>query len=367
MNKFPFVLASFPDPKMAKEAIVERLRRHQRIMIARKSGEQPPLKDDGNIDEAAWSKRLAGLALEWDCGKRIERRARAISARHDETHGLSHLKSTDRDGLTALRDGVKLVAIASEHKADELAAALHEEFPWMGPATEAVWHGMRNSVRRSDPGLRLPPMLLDGPPGVGKTAWARHLGELLGTEHAVVDATNENASFGLVGCQRGWSSSAPGRLLNTILSHRIANPVLVIDEVEKAGRASSDKGVPYGLAEALLPLLEPGSARAWSCPYYQVRFDLSYVIWVLTSNDFKMLPEPLLSRCSPIRLRALSQSELVNFARRQGLRKGLSETSVDAITDALQTSTAKTAVSLRTVMRMIDRGTALEGRGCQLH
>jgi len=55
-------------------------------------------------------------------------------------------------------------------------------------------------------------------------------------------------------------------------------------EVEKAGKASSIKGHTFGLAEALLPLLEPMTAKRWNCPYYQVKFDMSWVAWVLTSN-----------------------------------------------------------------------------------
>ena len=62
-----------------------------------------------------------------------------------------------RERLEALRDGVRLAAIPTEHHADELAAALHAEFPWMAPATEAVWQAMRRSVRCGEPGLRLPP------------------------------------------------------------------------------------------------------------------------------------------------------------------------------------------------------------------
>ena len=58
----------------------------------------------------------------------------------------------------------------------------------------------------------------------------------------VYEATVENASFGLVGSQRNWGNSNPGRLLNTILATRVGNPVVVVDEVEKSGRAESNKG-----------------------------------------------------------------------------------------------------------------------------
>lgn len=53
---------------------------------------------------------------------------------------------------------------------------------------------------------------------------------------------------------------------------------------------------------------------AWSCPYYEVKFDLGFVIWILASNDCSLLPEPLLSRCPPVRLRALTQEDLLGFA-----------------------------------------------------
>jgi ATP-dependent Lon protease len=84
-----------------------------------------------------------------------------------------------------------------------------------------------------------------------------------------------------------------------------------------------------------LPLLEPLTARRWSCPYYQVKFDMSWVIWVLTSNDFRQLPAPLLSRCPPVKLRNLSQAELADFLRREGVSRGLSETAIEAIVEVL--------------------------------
>lgn len=367
MNKFPILHTPFQDSKMTKEAIVERLRLHKRSLMARKQGYRPKLKPDGTPDEQSWNTLMTDFPVAWEYSKRIERWARTISQRHEVANGFSHLKAADKERLEPLRGGVRLAAVSSEHHADELAAALHAEFPWMAPANEAVWNSMRNSVRRGDPGLRLPPMLLDGPPGIGKSAWARHLGGLLGTVSTAIEATNENASFGLVGSQRSWSNAAPGRMINTILMHQVGSPVIIVDEVEKAGRAHSTKGVGYGLAEGLLPLLEPVSARAWSCPYFEVKFDLSFIIWILTSNDCSLLPEPLLSRCPPIRLQALTQDDLVGFARRQAKRQGLSDPSTDAIIEALQRIPRSTQISLRTVLRMIERGAALEGGACQLH
>ncbi|WP_458792302.1 AAA family ATPase [Yoonia sp. MH D7] len=226
---------------------------------------------------------------------------------------------------------------------------------------------MRRSVRAGDPGLRMPPILLDGPPGIGKSAWARSLGNLINAPTMTYEATNENASFGLVGNQRSWGSARPGRLINAILTHRIGNPVIVVDELEKAGCATSNKGQTYSLTDALLPLLEPLSAANWSCPYFEVKFDMSFVIWVMTSNDYQRLPEPLLSRCPPIRLRSLSLEELMTFARREGRRQGLDTLSIDVIFETLQRNTQQTRISLRTILRMIELAERQQADGFRLH
>lgn len=277
MQTFRFINAGFPDPTLSRDQITSRLMAHRRSLLAVKKGWERPLKIDGSPDEDGWQELLESIHLTWRDQSKIGRRAEAISQRHAATTGLSHLRKDDAKKLEVLRQGVRLAQVTSEHHADELAAALHLEFPWMAPATETVWHAIRRSVRTGDRGLRMPPMLLDGPPGIGKSAWARALGNLINAPTMVYESTNENASFGLVGSQRSWGNSNPGRLITTILTHRVGNPVVVVDEVEKCGRAESTKGQTYSLTDALLPLLEPLSATKWSCPYFEVTFDMSYV------------------------------------------------------------------------------------------
>lgn len=294
--------------------------------------------------------------------KRVARRAASLAARKEASSGLAHLRREDREQLKALSNGAGLIEVRGEHHADELAAQLHSELPWMAPATAEVWQAMRRSVREGQPGLRLPPLLLDGPPGIGKSHWARRLGQLLGMPVTVVEATGEQASFGVVGSQRGWSGACPGRLIQTVLKSVIANPLIVVDEVEKAGFATSRNGHTFGLAEALLPLLEPMTARRWSCPYYQVKFDMSWVNWVLTSNRLDRLPEPLLSRCTVISLEPLSVQDLIGFAERTGKSRGLSDASIDAIIGALAVVGRATSrkPNLRTVTRMLELANHLE-------
>jgi hypothetical protein len=357
----------FLDPNLSKTMISAKLASFRRGLLAAKKGWERPLNEDGTPDQQKWLDLSDDIRLSLAEQRKIDSRAERLSDRHSASTGLQHLRVDDMKKLEALRHGVRLAQVASEHQADELAAALHAEFPWMGPATEAVWHGMRRSVKAGDPGLRLPPLLLDGPPGIGKSAWARAFGDLIGAPTMVYEAAVENASFGLVGSQRSWGNANPGRLLSTILATRVGNPVIVVDEVEKSGRATSNKGQSYSLTDSMLPFLEPISSSRWSCPYFEVKFDMSFVIWILTSNDCRRLPEPMLSRCLPIRLREVSILELVAFAHREGNRRGLGEISIEAVADALARQGASVRPSLRTVMRMLQRAATLEDVSARLH
>lgn len=142
---------------------------------------------------------------------RLHRRARAFCARQAAATGLGHLSNDMRDRLAVLRHGADVVAVPSEHRADEIAGEMHLEMPWMGPATERAWHAMRASVRDGDTELRLPPLLLVGPPGVGKSHGARSLGRHLGVPTTVIDATGEPALWAVIGLQKGWGAGDPGR------------------------------------------------------------------------------------------------------------------------------------------------------------
>lgn len=88
---------------------------------------------------------------------------------------------------------------------------------------------------------------------------------------------------------------------------------------------------------------------------------MGWVIWVLTSNNYRLLQEPLLSRCPPIRLQQLTARDLAAFVRRDGMKRGLSETAIDAIIEALShPSFAGQRPSLRVALRMMQRAADME-------
>lgn len=347
MNTIPFIMGRLPDPTMAPDRIQKRLKLFYGQLSAKRLGK--PFDEEAND-------------VPWDARNVIKRRAESLHECDVRTSVFAHLRDEQRRRLEQYRDGLKVVPIPSEHRADEIAAALHEAYPWMELATTTIWDALRRSVVRGDPGVRLPPVLLDGGPGVGKSRYGRHLGTLIGLPSMVVEASTEIASFGLVGTQRGWGTAAPGRLVNHLMQSGIANSLVVVDEIEKAGAPRSTKGMSYSLSESLLPLFEPLTSGRWTCPYYEIPFDMSWVVWILTSNNASLLPEPLLSRCPPISVPAPSTAQLKQFARWCGRERSLSDASIDAVCEAIHQVASRQNVDLRRVARMLDRAETLEGR-----
>jgi ATP-dependent Lon protease len=294
----------------------------------------------------------------------IRRRVERIVERINTRSGASHLKEDQTKRLRPVTDGVTLVPVSSAHDADVIAAALHADFPWLAPATNAVWDALRRSATEDLQGARIPPLLLNGPPGIGKSTWARRLGDLIGVPTGIVEATSEPAGFAVSGLQKGWHGDASGKPLDLILRTRIANPVFVIDEIEKAGHATSSNGRSFDLASALLPLLETQSSRAWQCPYFQVPFDMSWISWILTSNDTVPLSAPLRSRVQIIDLPALTSGQLMGFVERDAAPRGLSDLSIEVALTVLAgaCATSRDVPSLRTALRVLDRAQALESR-----
>lgn len=240
------------------------------------------------------------------------------------------LSKESRADLLELAQNSRAV-YASRDDVDEIFAQLHAEFPWLQRLTEAVW---RSAMRRMSDGrsFGFEPIVALGPPGLGKSSWARRLAELGGLPAIEVDASATGGVFELQGSDHRWSNGSPGRVVSGILSSHIANPIAIVDELDAGSEriATASGSSMSGLHSVLLGMLERTTSRGWVCPYFGLKFDLSGVSWGFTSNSLNGVPPALRSRLTVVRLEELSRPQVLSFCRSEGRTLGLDEDVVEA-------------------------------------
>ncbi|MCZ4312421.1 AAA family ATPase [Comamonadaceae bacterium G21597-S1] len=165
-------------------------------------------------------------------------------------------------------------------------------------ATLPNFHEVLDDVKRhvalsqdSGDGLEVTPMLLLGAPGIGKTHFARKLADLLGTGMSLVPMSSMTAGWLLSGASSQWKGAKPGKVFEALVDGEYANPVIVVDEIDKA---SSD--AQYDPLGALYSLLEHDTAQKFTDEFAEVAIDASQVIWITTANDERAIPEPIRNR-----------------------------------------------------------------------
>lgn len=165
--------------------------------------------------------------------------------------------------------------------------------PWLLSAFHAVMKHIDVAATLGS-ALVLPPILLVGPPDSGKSWFARQLADLLDLPIIQLPMGGMSDDKVLRGTMRGWGSACPSTLLQEIVRIKVANPIVVLEELDKAG-SSRRNGNAW---DTLLQMLDPGNASCWMDDYLQCECDLSAINWIATANeDYQILmPAPLLSR-----------------------------------------------------------------------
>jgi len=136
------------------------------------------------------------------------------------------------------------------------------------------------------------PILMDGAPGIGKTAFALHVARTLGVPFEKVSAAGLQNGFVLCGSSRQWGNTSPGVIFNLLSESKYATGVLLIDEVDKL--STDDR---YTTVPALLDLLERESASFYKDESVDVNFDASRLIVLMTANSLESVNQALQSRC----------------------------------------------------------------------
>ena len=192
--------------------------------------------------------------------------------------------------------------------------------------------------------FRMTPLLLLGDPGIGKTYLAMQLAQALGVNMEKLSAGGTQGGFQLTGSHNSWTGARPGALFTLLAEGQYATPVVVIDEVDKI------RDSQYPVLPVLLDLFEPQTARFFKDEFFEMQFDASRIIFVLTANSLEGVPAPLLSRLEvfdiarpePAQRLRIIQNEATTLRRKTGLNIRLDKAGCEALADRQDIDLRKT-------------------------
>jgi ATP-dependent Lon protease len=159
--------------------------------------------------------------------------------------------------------------------------------------------------------LQLPATLFVGPPGIGKSEVLRWLADRLGLPKLLIDMASAQTSATLAGSDASFSNSQPGKLFYLLATSRTANPLVMLDELDKVSGHEN-----YQPIDTLYSLLEPSSAKEFvDFSIRDLTLDASHINWLATANSTVNIPDPILSRFLVLHIQTPSPKQMRTIIR----------------------------------------------------